>query len=533
MFNKIGIENFRIFKETTNFNIKPITILTGPNNAGKSSLIKFLLLIKEGLYKLNFEVGDHNLESFEKVLNWQSKDDKLRFNFTTDKREYNIVFTYDKGLLITINVYKEQSLIFEFYEHSGDFLKNSKDITFQQLKNFNINYYIDKLYNRETENTYSNTNEFQNDLATLNKDYLLFELFIYEVNVTDKYKEKLIEIQNNIYAKWITNYEDTDVKTPLFETLEYVLKDLKDNQKSKVLNILREELGIDDLVVKYSPLGSILFETVYPCGIDRFSGEEMSFNFFRDIIKSIPSLINFKRTGIHYLQANRGNQRRVLVNKSDNAIDEITLEFSKSKNIHKEFIEKAFEIVGIKGQLEVKRYENVISVVYLKTKNGNLALADMGFGYSQLIPIILKIHNIYSNIDKFYWSLLEKNENPLNQVLILEEPEANLHPNLQSKLADILILAHKTFGLSFVVETHSEYLIRKLQYLTAKKEINNDKIVIYYFNADEYVTKTEKKVKEIQINETGGLTDSFGPGFYDESTNLQFELIKINHAQSN
>ena len=118
-------------------------------------------------------------------------------------------------------------------------------------------------------------------------------------------------------------------------------------------------------------------------------------------------------------------------------------------------------------------------------------------------------------------------------ILVIEEPEANLHPNLQSKLADILVLAYNTHGIRFVLETHSEYLIRKLQYLTAKNDIGTNDVNIYYFNADEFVTAEEKKVKKININGFGALTDTFGPGFFDEAPTLQFELYKINQSQSN
>ena len=76
-------------------------------------------------------------------------------------------------------------------------------------------------------------------------------------------------------------------------------------------------------------------------------------------------------------------------------------------------------------------------------------------------------------------------------------------------------------------------MIRKLQYLTAKEELTTNESVIYYFNDDEYVSKKEKKVKKIEINKFGGLTDTFGPGFFDESTTLQFELLKLNKERNN
>jgi AAA15 family ATPase/GTPase len=41
---KFGLSNFRVFKEHFDFELAPIMVLTGPNNSGKSSLTKALLL---------------------------------------------------------------------------------------------------------------------------------------------------------------------------------------------------------------------------------------------------------------------------------------------------------------------------------------------------------------------------------------------------------------------------------------------------------------------------------------------------------
>ena len=70
MLNRIGIENFRVFKDNTEFELGPINILTGPNNSGKSSLIKLLSLLRhsftkdDSINKLNFDGGNHNLGTF-------------------------------------------------------------------------------------------------------------------------------------------------------------------------------------------------------------------------------------------------------------------------------------------------------------------------------------------------------------------------------------------------------------------------------------------------------------------------------------
>lgn len=70
MIKKIGVENFRVFKDYTEFEIRPITILTGPNSSGKSSFTKLLLLLKNGIERLDFKIGEHNLGDSKNVINW-------------------------------------------------------------------------------------------------------------------------------------------------------------------------------------------------------------------------------------------------------------------------------------------------------------------------------------------------------------------------------------------------------------------------------------------------------------------------------
>ena len=41
----IGVENFRVFKDEQYFDFAPITLLTGTNSSGKSSLINLIKLL--------------------------------------------------------------------------------------------------------------------------------------------------------------------------------------------------------------------------------------------------------------------------------------------------------------------------------------------------------------------------------------------------------------------------------------------------------------------------------------------------------
>ena len=173
-----------------------------------------------------------------------------------------------------------------------------------------------------------------------------------------------------------------------------------------------------------------------------------------------------------------------------------------------------------------------------------MLLADMGYGSTQLFMIILKIENAIldsvrmHNLNRFtqdgLWDDLvdsiEKycsylSNNPIT--VALEEPENHLHPSLQSKLADMLVDAYKNHEVQFLVETHSEYLIRKLQLLIAQEHICNESVSILYVNSKNRPSYMPL-VKRIGVDEDGNLEDVFGPGFFDESFKLSKELIKAN-----
>ncbi len=70
--SQIGLKNFRLFKNTawTYFDLSLFNIITGPNNSGKSSLIKSLLLMndnreKNNFFDIDFSGEKHKLDSFD------------------------------------------------------------------------------------------------------------------------------------------------------------------------------------------------------------------------------------------------------------------------------------------------------------------------------------------------------------------------------------------------------------------------------------------------------------------------------------
>ena len=588
MINKIGVENFRVFKEYKEFEIRPITLLTGPNNAGKSSFTKLLLLLKNGIQKLNFKEGLHNLESFDKVLNWDKNDDILKLRFENKISilgdDFFVEYKYKIGKIQEIIIANNEANLLEFSTQKPNTI-NQDDIFYivenNQKLNFNINYFIDLIYSlniksesfhkigdslilkgvkesfkdfnlrdnndllevnfNNLRSKYKEANEddftgnkasilrdcaLLNEINKLEKNHLLYEVIANGKNITKHYKKEILEIQERGFSNINFHYSsDPDVDLNKFiDVLKITVPKINNIVKRKIKNYYKKELNTDSIEVKESLLGNIIFiEKLYDDNIE--TANYYTKTLFDQIAK-FSSGIEYNLKKIEYISANRGSQKRVLANKSENDIDEIVVAFFNkfNKNIH--YLNKILEILEIPGELIVERFENVISVVYLKINDKKIALSDLGYGYSQIIPIVLKLINMVS----FHQEIALPSEG----TIIIEEPEANLHPNLQSKLADVFVTTLKYYpDLKFIIETHSEYFIRKLQYLTAKNEVSTESSVIYYFNADKYVNHKEPKIKKIEILENGNLSDTFGPGFYDETTRLQFDLMKLNQEQKN
>lgn len=170
-------------------------------------------------------------------------------------------------------------------------------------------------------------------------------------------------------------------------------------------------------------------------------------------------------------------------------------------------------------------------LVSVKHTNGMITpLADEGHGITQLVHLLMQVECQILRRKRLILDV--PNQFTINYdsldidspILAIEEPEVSLHPSLQSKLALVFEDAYLNYKLSFIIETHSEYLIRKSQAIIAQYDIEGKKFEdnpfkIYYFNSD-------GSSYEIGYRESGRLTNPFGPGFFDEAGNSSIEILK-------
>lgn len=196
--------------------------------------------------------------------------------------------------------------------------------------------------------------------------------------------------------------------------------------------------------------------------------------------------------------------------------------------------------VGHSVSVNVDAYGLGITIMLHKTEDDTRGdfLSNQGYGITQLVALLLRIETVI---------LLRKNRPhaetfPLEPyfekevkmamkeydifTIAIEEPEVHLHPRFQSMLADLFVEAYTEYGIRFIVETHSEYMIRKLQTLVARQKAQTDDIALaYVYDRKDYRHFNTPLVNNIAIKPDGILSDAFGKGFFDEANNLSLDLL--------
>jgi hypothetical protein len=195
------------------------------------------------------------------------------------------------------------------------------------------------------------------------------------------------------------------------------------------------------------------------------------------------------------------------------------------------FLKKYLVVFEIADDIKISIQDNIGFIHLIKNKQ-TFAIIDEGSGISNILSVALVLSEAMYIGEKSRKLEIESFANN-EKFIILEEPESNLHPCLQSKLANMIVEIHRLTNVNIIIETHSEYLIRKLQYLVATEEIEPSKISINYFSLEKKRGKQFIQNKPISIDNQGILSDEFGSGFYDEANNLSIDLFLLNKTQNN
>ena len=135
------------------------------------------------------------------------------------------------------------------------------------------------------------------------------------------------------------------------------------------------------------------------------------------------------------------------------------------------------------------------SFVTGKHVSNSFRSTNVGFGLTYTLPVIV--------------ALLASNTGTL---IMLENPEAHLHPEGQVRIGELMALA-ASCGIQVIVESHSDHILNGIRLAVYNQKIASDKIMLHYFERKE-INQGQTSVVTPRIDQNGRI-DRWPDGFFD------------------
>lgn len=152
----------------------------------------------------------------------------------------------------------------------------------------------------------------------------------------------------------------------------------------------------------------------------------------------------------------------------------------------------------IKVQSVGARSRDLFEVRLIDKRRGrevDVALSDVGFGVSQILPFIVQ-------------SLAGE-----RQTISIEQPEVHIHPRLQADLGNLLAEAIQAPRQHrFLIETHSEHLVLRMQRLVRDGLLQPDDVSIIYVSRG----LNGSRAQRLRLDKSGDFIDDWPGGFFPE-----------------
>ncbi|WP_311749082.1 AAA family ATPase [Proteus terrae] len=451
MIQELTLKNFKSFKKLDSFKINDLTVIAGKNSCGKSSILQSLLLLKQTLIKRNG--GELELEG-----------------------EY-LTFSNLKEISFSIPSVNRAGIGYEFLvsNHLG---KGRINLSFSNAKK--LEHYLPMV-----------------------REYKV------EMHNEDGKNKKI-----NLLNYKVKKNDTPDFMSYLFENERMSIIETK-----TVLSSFYPVAFSLKLIGKTSNNKSSMDEFTLPIEFFFRNEKQLTDTLIEDIrnIKYLGPLRALpKRAYVHFTEVayellpSGENAAHVLWARQNESV-----KFQGKEYKLKEALNICIGIMGLSQEITPSRIGDLIYKINLKNKdcNADVTISDVGFGYSQVIPIILMC-------------LLA---NP-GDLILLEQPEIHLHPSSAANLAD-LFLAFISDGRRIIVETHSAELISRLRLRVIENVDLKEKINVVFVESSSDKEQTGAIIRQFNIDENG-MFPEYPDGFLDESTKIADAIIKARISKS-
>ncbi len=484
---RISVSGYKSLAEECSIEIAPLTILSGANSSGKSSIMQPLLLMKQTL-ESTYDAGSLKLNG----ANVRLTSTEQIFTKNIDKSSHlTNSFTVSVGLdeeIILKNTFKKENKVKGIKVFSS--MYKYKD--FAMILEIDMNH--ENILNGFSES-------LQRLYQILNKRN---HIEILSNNVKTAYK-----IQNGQDLSGEKLREGIDIFTDELSQLTENLYKFEAASHRCFLYIYALFMSPDFLLTS-----SNLSDGMGITNLFRFFGHS-----------GVCSIIDERIRQLIHVPGLRGNPARTYPVSSvgreftgtfENYVANIIHDWKINKDKRLKQLGYALQTLGLTWKIDTNQIDDTQIEVRVgrAASKGNskstdmVSIADVGFGLSQTLPVVVAL-------------LVAEPE----QLVYLEQPEIHLHPRAQANLAQILVDAANR-GVRVVVETHSELLIRRVQSLVAEDKIAAEKVKLHWFKQDD---NGFTQITTASLDETGAFGD--WPEDFSEIS-LQEESRYLDAAES-
>ncbi|EEY6239563.1 TPA: DUF3696 domain-containing protein [Escherichia coli] len=452
MLSNIKLNNFKSFSSETEIPLAPITLIYGPNSSGKSSIIQSLLALKQTL------IGNNKNGEF------------ISSGECLDLGDFeSVISNHDLAENLSISIAFKNGM--NIKEYNDEFM-------FQPI------FGADDIRHFSTTYKYSEINPTTN--LTSNKNYLSDFKYTVTQSKSDK-KIFGIDVLGSKLGSFSFDNNGFDDLATFFN---------RRDRRSKKLEIPEYYNELISAKILISPILSIPI----------YSPVREDFNIISNYFNSIAYEIRHELLKINYLGPLRTHPRRFYSSERENVKKNkgqtnLGADLYYGGSSGQERVNYWMNKFDIPYKLSVENIGNnitgnIISLMLCDTRNNtSVTPADVGFGIGQVLPIIT-------------CAVTKK-----NQTICVEQPEIHLHPRLQAHLADLFIeTSSNADGNQWIIETHSEALMLRLQRRIREKKINKNSVKVLYVD----VGMSGTSVMELPLDDEGDFLKHWPEGFFEE-----------------
>lgn len=528
----IELKNFRCYKNLIRFPVKPLTIFTGQNSVGKSTLFKALSLVgdTEGELKMNFSGANsvsHGIPDFTSVKNFSAKTDEVHFGFEFKDAQFNIEFSPDSEEFGSCRVRRLEMI----------HLPSKKAVV-------RARFHWDVIDGLEVQghfpiefNRVDHPEEFHKFFDVLSHSQDISRLSMLEDSGEDnpasvgnfrrRAWEELPSLKNTLKGSKRFKFNRENSST----TLGAMIRELKWELRKQfhesahirdrmIREFKEEQQQLNPTQARHERTAKFL-ELKEKMDLEIFSSKPITKEIKGlEAMNALIGVASAQVTNIMHLSSKRLVAPR-LFQKGDDLYDELSsrsnqLLFSDGKVRRSasraiRFFNRWMKEMNVGDEVRVENVEGMAVKVKIREGQHWMNLADRGMGYAQVFRLLFTIST----------ALLQASPRSPT-ILCIEEPDSNLHPSVQSQLVEPIVDAMSINpNLTIYLETHSEYMVRKLMVLAKEKPELSQDWAVNYLEKERGIFK----VRHVTFGEDGRLSERLGTGFLDEASKLTRELL--------